>query len=109
MDALDLRGGAEAAWDLVSTANLYIQQNAPWTLAKQERTAELDLVLAALAGCLYRLAVLVAPFMPGKAGALWTALGQAGEPDAGAWESLGAPPVSAARTSKPENLFPRAV
>ena len=27
MDALDLRGGAEAAWELVATANLYIQQS----------------------------------------------------------------------------------
>ena len=26
----DLRGGAEAAWELVATANLYIQQVAPW-------------------------------------------------------------------------------
>ena len=72
---LDLRGGAEAAWDVVSTANLYIQQMAPWALAKAGREAELDLVLRALARALYRLAVLTAPFIPGKARALWQSLG----------------------------------
>jgi methionyl-tRNA synthetase len=107
LDALDIRSAAEAAWDLVSSANLFIQQNAPWSLAKQERAAELDLVLAALATCLYRLAVLVYPFMPGKAAALWAAIGQSGEPNAAAWASLDTPPTAGARTSKPENLFPR--
>ncbi|HEY9015683.1 MAG TPA: methionine--tRNA ligase, partial [Gemmatimonadales bacterium] len=29
MDALDLRGGVEAAWDLVAAANLFVQQSAP--------------------------------------------------------------------------------
>ena len=107
LDALDIRGAAEAAWELVSTANLYIQQTAPWSLAKQGRDPELDAALAALAGCLYRLAVLVSPFMPGKAQALWGALGQPGEAAVAAWAGLESPAVAGARTTKPENLFPR--
>ena len=75
MDACDLRGGAEAAWELVATANLYIQQVAPWKLAKEERDAELDVALAALARALYRLAVLTEPFIPGKAPASGESLG----------------------------------
>jgi methionyl-tRNA synthetase len=47
--------------------------------------------------------------MPAKAQALWTALGQPGHLDARSWESLEGPPVAGARTSKPENLFPRPV
>ena len=41
MDALDLRGGVEAAWRLVSAANLFVQQTAPWALGKsgKERRA----------------------------------------------------------------------
>ena len=35
MDSLDLRGGADAAWSLVTAANQFIVQTAPWTLAKQ--------------------------------------------------------------------------
>jgi methionyl-tRNA synthetase len=107
MDALDLKGAAEAAWELVSAANLYIQQTAPWALAKAGRTADLDTALRALAVCLYRLAVLVQPFMPAKAQVLWEALGQAGNVADAVWNSLATPAILGARTRKPDNLFPR--
>ena len=41
-------------------------------------------MLAALAHCLMRLAVMSSPFMPAKSAALWAALGQDGTPEA-AW------------------------
>ena len=107
MDALDLRGGAEAAWDLVATANLYIQQTAPWKLAKEGRDAELDASLAALARALYRLAVMARPFIPGKSQVLWEVLGMRGSVGSAPWDSLAAPPVSGASTRKPETLFPK--
>ena len=107
MDALDLRGGAEATWVLVSTANLYIQQVAPWSLAKQGKEAELDSALGALARVLYRLAVLASPFVPVKAQALWHSLGLQGEASAAAWISLEAPPVSGLTVLKPDILFPK--
>ncbi len=107
MNALDLRGGAEAAWDLVATANLYIQQTAPWKLAKEGRHAELDASLAALARALYRLAVLASPYIPGKAQAIWESLGLAGDAAKAVWDSLEEPPVSGASTHKPETMFPK--
>jgi methionyl-tRNA synthetase len=107
MDALDLRGGAEAAWDLVATANLYIQQTAPWKLAKEGREAELDVSLAALARALYRLAVLASPFIPAKAQALWEALGVGAQAAKAGWDTLAAPPVAGVSTRKPETLFPK--
>jgi len=107
MDALDLRGGAEAAWELVSTANLYIQRVAPWSLAKQGKEAELDTALGALARVLYRLAVTATPFLPAKAQALWRYLGLAGEASAASWSSLEAPPVAGVTVVKPEILFPK--
>lgn len=107
MDALNLRGGAEAAWDLVSTANLYIQQVAPWALAKAGREAELDAALAALARVLYRLAVLAVPFIPGKAQILWQSLGLPAAGLAGAWAGLEQPPMGGLVTKKPEVLFPK--
>jgi methionyl-tRNA synthetase len=107
MDRLDLRGGAEALFDLVGSANLYIQQAAPWTLAKQGREAELDEVLGSLGRCLYRLAILAAPFMPGKAQSLWQALGGTGESGSAAWGSLATPPAAGMATTKPEVLFPK--
>ena len=103
----DLRGGAEAAWELVATANLYIQQTAPWSLAKAGRDAELDVALAALGRALYRLAVLAGPFLPGKACSLWQSLGLAGGPDANAWSALESPAVGGVSTGRPEPLFPK--
>jgi methionyl-tRNA synthetase len=107
MDAHDLRGGAEAAWELVSTANLYIQQVAPWKLAKEGRDAELDVALAALARALYRLTVVSLPFIPGKAAGIWESLGASGKPADAAWETLAAPPVGGLTTHRPETLFPK--
>jgi methionyl-tRNA synthetase len=109
MDALDLRGGAAAAWRLVDTANLFIQQVAPWTLAKQDRQDELDAVLAALARALYRLALLSSPFIPGKAQTLWESLGLSGSPGGAPWGSFGTPPVAGSATTRPEVLFPKPV
>ena len=107
MSAGDLRGAAEAAWRIVSAANQYIVQTAPWALAKGGQEADLDVALASLARCLYRLAVLASPLMPGKAQELWGVLGQIGEVAEAAWASLAAPPVSGMVTRKPEGLFPR--
>jgi methionyl-tRNA synthetase len=107
MDRLDLRGGAEAAWELVATANLYIQQLAPWKLAKEGREAELDTTLAALARALYRLAVLSGPFIPGKAAEIRAALGAPGQPSDAGWDTLAAPPTGGLTTRRPETLFPK--
>jgi len=107
MDRLDLRGGAEAAWELVATANLYIQQTAPWSLAKAGKDAELDVALAALGRALFRLAVLVSPFLPGKACSLWQSLGLEGGPNAKAWGLLDSPAVGGVSTRRPEVLFPK--
>jgi methionyl-tRNA synthetase len=107
MDRLDLRGGAEAVFGLVGDANHYVQQSAPWTLAKQGRETDLDDVLASVARCLYRLAVLASPFIPGKAQSLWQTLGGGAEIGPAQWASLDAPPVAGMATTKPEVLFPK--
>jgi methionyl-tRNA synthetase len=101
------RGGAEAVWTLVGTANLDIQQVAPWKLAKEGREAELDVALAALARALYRLAVLSAPFIPGKAASIRGSLGLPGSPADDLWDSLATPPVAGLATRRPETLFPK--
>jgi methionyl-tRNA synthetase len=107
MDALDLRGGAEATWTLVSAANLYVQQTAPWALAKAGKEAELDEALGALARALARLAVMVSPYTPEKAQALWQMLGMEGEL-AGGKLSFAEQPAIAGRTVRPpEVLFPK--
>ncbi len=69
-----------AAMELASAANVYIEEQAPWKLAKDpEKSTQLDSVLASLARALARLAIFFGPVMPRKALELWQALGQEGE------------------------------
>ena len=107
MDALDLRGGADAAWELVAAANLFVQQTAPWALAKAGRDRELDETLAALARALVRLAVLASPFIPAKAQTLWEMVGLEGEAAASSFRIAERPEVSGRKIQRAEVLFPK--
>ena len=109
MDALDLRGGAEAAWTLVSAANLFVQQSAPWTLAKVGKDTDLDEVLSALARALCRLALMTSPFIPGKAQTLWEDLGMEGDVARTGWSVAEDPPVAGRVARKQSILFPKPV
>jgi methionyl-tRNA synthetase len=107
MDGLDLRRGVEAVWGLVGSANLFVQQTAPWALAKAGKEAELDGVLSALASTLCRLALMASPFIPGKAQMLWENLGLDGQAALASWTEAENPRVSGRTSRKPEILFPK--
>jgi methionyl-tRNA synthetase len=107
MDALDLRGGIEAAWTIVSAANLYVQQSAPWSLAKSGKDPELDEVLAALARALCRLAIMTSAFIPGKAQALWGDLGMEGKVADVNWKTAESPRLEGRHTRRVSILFPK--
>jgi methionyl-tRNA synthetase len=107
MEALDLRGGIEAAWSLVSAANLFVQQRAPWALAKAGNDDELNRVLAALAVVIARLAAMVSPFIPMKAQTIWSLLGMEGNVAALEWSAVVQPEVSGRTVRPPEVLFPK--
>jgi methionyl-tRNA synthetase len=107
MDRNRLADGAAQWMDLAARANGYIQETAPWELAKAGKDAELDQVLAGLAGTVARLAVLGQPFIPGTAGAVWGLF-----PDAPPLETVGLQGleklvVSGQRIAKPPILFPK--
>jgi len=109
MDGLLLHRGAAAAWDLVVEANAFVERQAPWTLAKQGNHAALDATLAALSRALLRLAILAAPFTPGAADKLWSALGQGDRLSlGGAWSRALRPALPGARTHRIPPLFPKA-
>jgi methionyl-tRNA synthetase len=107
MDTLDLRAGAELMGELVTAANLFIVQSAPWALAKKGDAQPLDIALGALARCLARLAVLSWPFMPGKSAELWSLLGADDAAQSLAWETATAPAVDGWMVRKPTGLFPK--
>jgi methionyl-tRNA synthetase len=107
LDALDLQGAADIAWELVTAANQYIVQTAPWALAKAGNDADLDTALAALARCLFRLTLLVGPFLPSKSTQLWQALGQTSEPAHRDWLRANQLELAGTVMRKPPALFPR--
>ncbi|MCE0483070.1 MAG: methionine--tRNA ligase [Methylacidiphilales bacterium] len=55
----------QAVWDLVARANEYVEENAPWKLAKEpEQAKRLDVVLGLLAETVRRLSVLIQAALP---------------------------------------------
>ncbi len=66
----------ETIWERVRRCNQYVEERAPWKLAKDEAAAEqLDVVLATLCEALRSLTVLLAPWLPASAAKLLGALG----------------------------------
>jgi methionyl-tRNA synthetase len=77
LDRFDITGGLEAIWHLVRRLNQYVEETAPWQLAKDDaRAAELDEVLYNLADGLTAVAVAVEPYLPDSAPRILDALGQ---------------------------------
>jgi methionyl-tRNA synthetase len=70
-DAFDFRQAVAAIWELVTSANKYIDDTKPWALAKagdETADSQLDAVLADLLETIRLLAVHLAPFIPDGAG-----------------------------------------
>ena len=66
----------QSIWKLVVRGNKFIDQQAPWTLAKDEAKAEeLDQVLYCIAELLRLLAAYLLPFMPERSGEMIRQLG----------------------------------
>ena len=66
---VDFTGAAAAVMKLASRANLYVEEQAPWKLAKAEEThAELAAVMYNLLECIRIVALYLAPFAPNTSG-----------------------------------------
>jgi methionyl-tRNA synthetase len=62
-------------WQLVTRANRYVEENAPWTLAKKNDLACLGTVLYNLAESLRIIGLCIYPVIPGTAQKIWNSLG----------------------------------
>ncbi|MCL4534226.1 MAG: methionine--tRNA ligase, partial [Bacteroidetes bacterium] len=108
IDALAYSDALAAAWQLVGRANKYVEENAPWALARSDR-ARLATVLYNLAESLRLIAYAIYPVMPQTAAAIAAQLGFEFQTK-GAWEQMvawGGYPAGATVTGKPQPLFPR--
>ena len=103
-----LQAALQSIWALVNRANQYVDQTAPFKLAKDPAQAQrLDEVLYNLAETCRVLAVLLWPFLPGTATKIYAQLGLTVSPDkfseAATWGRLQPGHV----IGEPAPLFPR--
>jgi methionyl-tRNA synthetase len=77
LDRYDITGALDEIWIAVRRLNQYVEESAPWQLAKDEaRADELTAVLYSLADGLTAIAVAVAAYLPESAPRILEALGQ---------------------------------
>jgi methionyl-tRNA synthetase len=78
IDRAELTGALEVMWQRVRRLNRYVEERAPWQLAKDEGSAQqLDMVLSSLVAGIRVLAVLLHPYLPTSTDKLLGALGVA--------------------------------
>ncbi|QWL82506.1 Methionyl-tRNA synthetase [Streptococcus sp. ZB199] len=76
MNAVDYPRALEAVWNIISRTNKYIDETAPWVLAKEDGDKEqLVAVMAHLAASLRVVAHLIQPFMMNTSNAIMEQLG----------------------------------
>jgi methionyl-tRNA synthetase len=96
-------------WELIGAANKYVDETAPWNLAREGNTSRLSTVLYQAMEALRMIALFLAPFMPSTSEKMWMELGlesnlweQNFERD-GLWGGL----KPGRKIEKPIPLFPR--
>ena len=114
LNALQFPTALTEIWKGVSRLNKYIDETAPWVLAKELETNEES--RKRLAGVMYTLlegiriiSILIEPFMPRTPEKIWAQIGLSGKSDLTAWEQAnvwGLYPVGTT-VEKGEALFPR--
>jgi methionyl-tRNA synthetase len=110
MDDLSFNKALMSIWEVVGGANKYIDETAPWALAKEEKDRpRLSTVLYDALESLRLIALFLAPFMPATSEKMWSQLGIEGDlweqnlREGGKWGGL-----KPGRTvAKPTPLFPR--
>jgi methionyl-tRNA synthetase len=75
MARLDYSAALESAWELIKYANRYIENAAPWTLAKEGDDARLAAVLYNALEAVRIAALFTAPVMPNTSAEVWRRLG----------------------------------
>jgi methionyl-tRNA synthetase len=105
---MDFPNALASIWKLISRANKYIDETAPWVLAKDEsKKAALGTVMYNLMECIRMSTILLAPFMPLVPGKVAEQTGQTLEgrtwADGCTWGNV----ETGVKVNKKEAIFPR--
>ncbi len=110
MNDLSFNKALATLWEIVSASNKYVDETAPWSLAKEEKDRpRLATVLYQTLESLRIIALFLAPFMPATAEKMWSQLGMESHlwdqrlDEGGTWGGL----KPGGKVSKPTPLFPR--
>ncbi len=97
-----------AIWELLASANKFLDSRAPWTLFKESKQVELEAVLYDVLDCLRVVAIMIAPFMPKVADEIWQQLGLQSAQIERSWQDCRALQLSSGVTIEPGRpIFPR--
>ncbi len=106
LDEQQFHKALDVIWKVVSDANKYVDEQAPWTLRKTD-PARMATVLYVLADVIRRLAIVIQPFMPGSMGKLLEQL--AVPADARDFAALDRALTPGTALPAPSGVFPRYV
>lgn len=108
MDNMEINSAIKGVWALISRANKYIDETAPWILAKEEtKAARLQTVMYNLAETLRIIAILIAPFIPSTSPKIFTQLGLAVPEEFLLAEAVWGGIADGTKVQKGEPLYPR--
>lgn len=89
MEKREIANALSAIWRLISRANKYVDETAPWALKKDPaRTGRLNTVLYNLAETIRFIGVLISPFLPETPARIWEQLGIKERPELHSWAAL---------------------
>ena len=87
LEEFEVANTLQEVWNLISRTNKYIDETAPWVLAKEEDKTKLEVCIYHLIENLRRIAILLNPFMEETSNSMFKQLGINNE-ELKTWESL---------------------
>jgi len=109
IEGLRFNVALDLIWGFIGALNKYIDERAPWKLAKEAQQDALAQVMYSLIDGIRLAALAVSPFMPEAAKEIWRQLGIAAPMEAQRWETAMRPGLlpAATATASPEPIFRR--
>lgn len=108
-DRLEFTKALESIWNMISAGNKYVNDQQPWTLAKEGKTQELAGVLYSALEVARAAAIMISPFMPATAQEIARQLGITDAFESLRWSDAGGdkPFAAGTKTQGPDPIFPR--
>ena len=109
MNEIAFHKALAAIWEFIALMNKYVDDEAPWTLAKEKNDERLDTVLWTISRSIGVVSILITPFMPASAEEIWRRLGSTKPFSSLRLADAGDPELirPGQTTSKGASLFPR--